>query len=122
MADLILLPAKRVGGDSQRGLPVCGADERRSTRYSVLSTQSEYGTASTAVVVLTVRGTSRAEENGPAPAANTPARPYTHTHTCRKTEPKFPSKSKHVGAFTIKVECPTLWSTQRQIRPFLHMY
>ena len=22
----------------------------------------------------------------------------------------------------IKVECPTVWSTQRQIRPFLHMY
>ena len=21
-----------------------------------------------------------------------------------------------------KVECPTVWSTQRQIRPFLHMY
>ena len=23
---------------------------------------------------------------------------------------------------SIKVECPTLWSTQRQIRPFFHMY
>ena len=23
---------------------------------------------------------------------------------------------------TFKVECPTVWSTQRQIRPFLHMY
>ena len=22
----------------------------------------------------------------------------------------------------LKVECPTVWSTQRQIRPFLHMY
>ena len=25
-------------------------------------------------------------------------------------------------ALYIKVECPTVWSTQRQIRPFLHMY
>ena len=24
--------------------------------------------------------------------------------------------------YKIKVECPTLWSTQRQIRPFFHMY
>ena len=29
----------------------------------------------------------------------------------------FPKKLKEV-----KVECPTVWSTQRQIRPFCHMY
>ena len=26
------------------------------------------------------------------------------------------------GIDIVKVECPTLWSTQRQIRPFFHMY
>ena len=95
MADQNLLPAKRVGevtANAVGGLPVCSSDERQCTQYSVLR-------ASTMVVVLTVRGTSRAEENGPAPAANTPARPYTDTHTCRKTEQKFPSKSKHVGGY-----------------------
>ena len=29
-----------------------------------------------------------------------------------------PSRSNNI----LKVECPTVWSTQRQIRPFLHMY
>ena len=27
-----------------------------------------------------------------------------------------------IGSNILKVECPTVWSTQRQIRPFLHMY
>ena len=30
--------------------------------------------------------------------------------------------SNHRPKTSLKVECPTVWSTQRQIRPFLHMY
>ena len=37
-----------------------------------------------------------------------------HTERCHK-------KGGGVAIY-VKVECPTVWSTQRQIRPFLHMY
>ena len=40
------------------------------------------------------------------------------TNEIRESKRNFERKL----AANIKVECPTVWSTQRQIRPFLHMY